>query len=97
MATPIAGYYAGHLTCPGTGRGLKTIHHIFSDVSAVSSSSLLFRCDAKELLPNKGMSRGGTPMQDHHAGRIEGYAIVSEDGMLATAAGIMPELAQVRR
>src|SRR5262249_3568223 len=31
------------------------------------------------------------PMPDHHAGRIEGYAIVSEDGMLATAAGIMPE------
>ena len=30
-------------------------------------------------------------MQDHHAGRIEGYAIVSEDGMLATAAGIMPD------
>ncbi|HEY2619247.1 MAG TPA: hypothetical protein VGI78_18035 [Acetobacteraceae bacterium] len=29
-------------------------------------------------------------MQDRHAGRIEGYAIVSEDGMLATAAGIMP-------
>jgi hypothetical protein len=29
-------------------------------------------------------------MQEHHAGRIEGYAIVSEDGMLATAAGIMP-------
>ncbi len=30
-------------------------------------------------------------MQDHCAGRIEGYAIISEDGMLATAAGIMPD------
>ena len=30
-------------------------------------------------------------MQEHRAGRIEGYAIVSEDGMLATAAGIMPD------
>jgi len=30
-------------------------------------------------------------MQDHHAGRIEGYAIVSEDGTLATEAGIMPD------
>jgi dihydrofolate reductase len=30
-------------------------------------------------------------MQNHRAGRIEGYAIVSEDGMLANAAGIMPD------
>ncbi len=30
-------------------------------------------------------------MPDRHTVRIEGYAIVSEDGMLATAAGIMPE------
>jgi dihydrofolate reductase len=30
-------------------------------------------------------------MQDHHVGRIEGYAIISEDGMLATAQGVMPD------
>jgi dihydrofolate reductase len=30
-------------------------------------------------------------MQNRRAGRIEGYAIVSEDGMLANAAGIMPD------
>jgi hypothetical protein len=30
-----------------------------------------------------------------HPRRIEGYAIVSEDGMLANAAGIMAGLAQV--
>ena len=30
-------------------------------------------------------------MADSRAGRIEGYAIISEDGMLATAARIMPD------
>jgi dihydrofolate reductase len=30
-------------------------------------------------------------MTEHHVGRIEGYAIISEDGMLATAARIMPD------
>jgi dihydrofolate reductase len=30
-------------------------------------------------------------MTDNRGGRIEGYAIVSEDGMLATAARIMPD------
>ena len=30
-------------------------------------------------------------MPDHHNGRIEGYAIVSEDGMLASADLVMPD------
>src|ERR1700733_576915 len=30
-------------------------------------------------------------MTEHHVGRIEGYAIISEDGMLATADGQMPD------
>jgi dihydrofolate reductase len=30
-------------------------------------------------------------MRNYHPGRIEGYAIISEDGMLATAAGLMPD------
>jgi dihydrofolate reductase len=30
-------------------------------------------------------------MTEHHVGRIEGYAIISEDGMLATADRVMPE------
>jgi dihydrofolate reductase len=30
-------------------------------------------------------------MTEHHVGRIEGYAIISEDGMLATADRVMPD------
>jgi dihydrofolate reductase len=30
-------------------------------------------------------------MTEHHVGRIEGYAIISEDGMLATADCVMPD------
>jgi hypothetical protein len=43
---------------------------------------VLFACDF-------GLSRKQFPMSKPR--RIEGYAIVSEDGMLANAAGIMPE------
>ena len=30
-------------------------------------------------------------MTEHHVGRIEGYAVISEDGMLATADRVMPD------
>ena len=35
-------------------------------------------------------------MTEQHVGRIEGYAIISEDGMLATADRIMPDSLQIK-